>query len=139
MTAAATESDSSAVLDLRTYALVPGGRDEFDRIFREGAFPMLRRAGVQVVCYGPSLVDDRHYFLARAFRSVAERERQLSAFYGSDDWRESFESTVTGLIETYHVVVVPLATTAVHEALAATPLSALERRHEFAAPRRGVS
>jgi NIPSNAP len=124
MTAAATESDSSAVLDLRTYALVPGGRDEFDRIFREGAFPMLRRAGVQVVCYGPSLVDDRHYFLARAFRSVAERERQLSAFYGSDDWRESFEGTVTGLIETYHVVVVPLATTTVHEALAATPLSA---------------
>jgi len=122
MTSAATGSDSSAVLDLRTYALVPGGRDEFDRIFREGAFPMLRRAGVQVVCYGPSLVDD--YFLARAFRSVAERERQLSAFYGSDEWRESFESTVTGLIETYHVVVVPLATTAVHEALAATPLSA---------------
>jgi hypothetical protein len=124
MTTAARESDSSAVLDLRTYALVPGGRDEFDRIFREDAFPMLRRAGVQVVGYGPSLADDRHYFLARAFRSVAERERQLSAFYGSDEWRESYESTVTGLIETYHVVVVPLATTTVDEAPAATPLSA---------------
>jgi hypothetical protein len=124
MTAAARGSDSSAVLDIRTYALVPGGRDEFDRIFREGAFPMLRRAGVQVVGYGPSLADDRHYFLARAFRSAAERERQLSAFYGSAEWRGSYESTVTGLIETYHVVVVPLASTTAHEALAATPLSA---------------
>jgi hypothetical protein len=79
---------------------------------------------VQLVGYGPSLADERHYFLARSFKSAAERERQLSAFYGRDEWRQSYESTVMGLIETYHVVVVPLATTTVHEALAATPLSA---------------
>lgn len=124
MTAASRGPDSPAVLDIRTYALVPRGRDEFDRIFREGAFPMLRRAGVQVVGYGPSLADDQHYFLARAFRSIAERDRQLSAFYGSDEWRETYESTVMGLIETYHTVVVPLATTTMCEALAATTPSA---------------
>jgi hypothetical protein len=57
-----------AVLDLRTCKLVPGGRETFDRIFREGALPMLERYGVQVVGYGLSLVDDDHGRIAgRAF------------------------------------------------------------------------
>lgn len=108
---------SDAVLDVRTYRLVPGGREAFDRIFREDALPMLRRAGIDVVGYGPSLADDDHYFLARAFGSRAERDERLSAFYGSDEWRRNHESAVMELIESYHVVVLPL-TPALGEALA---------------------
>lgn len=96
------------VLDLRTYRLVPGGRDEFDRIFREAALPLLRRHGIDVVAYGPSLADDDHYYLARAFSSPALREEQLRSFYGSDEWLETYDAPVAALIETYHVVVVPL-------------------------------
>ncbi len=97
------------MLDLRTYRLVPAGRDEFDSIFREGALPMLRRHRIEVVGYGPSLADDDHYYLARAFTSQARREEQLAAFYGSDEWRERYDAAVTELIESYHTVVVPLA------------------------------
>jgi hypothetical protein len=97
----------SAVLDLRTYRIVPGGRDEFDRIFREGALPMLEERGIEVVGYGPSLVDDRHYVLLRGFPSEAERERQLASFYESDVWRETYADTVTSLVESFHHLVVP--------------------------------
>lgn len=97
------------VLDLRTYRLLPGGREEFDRIFREAALPMLRSRGVDVVGHGPSLVDERHYYLARAFPSELERERDLTAFYGSDEWRLTYAETVGNLIETYHHLVVPQA------------------------------
>jgi NIPSNAP len=122
MTSGVARSGSdAAVLDLRTYRLVPGGRDDFDRIFREGAFPMLHRAGIQVVGYGPSLADEHHYFVARAFPSAARRERQLGAFYGSDEWRQNYENTVMGLIESYHVVVIPLPAST-HAAVASTPL-----------------
>ncbi len=103
------------VLDLRTYKLVPGGRDEFDRIFREGALPMLRRHGVQVIGYGASL-DDDHYYLARAFPSASRREEQLAFFYGSEEWRQTYEAAVMTLIETYHTVVIPLRS-AIAEAL----------------------
>jgi hypothetical protein len=96
-------------MDLRTYALVPGGRGDFDRILREAALPMLRRVGIHVVGYGPSLADDDHYFLARAFASQAEREAQLTAFYGSDEWRRNYEDAVARLIASYHKVVIPLA------------------------------
>ena len=104
-------------LDLRTYKLVPGGRETFDRILREHALPMLRRHEIDVVGYGPSLTDDDHYYLARAFPSASRREQRLGAFYGSDEWRQGYEDTVSGLIETYHRVVIPL-TASVGRALA---------------------
>ena len=103
-----TSTLTGAVMDLRTYALVPGGRQAFDRILCEEALPMLRREGIHVVGYGPSLADTDHYFLARAFASRAEREEQLTAFYGSDEWRQNYEDTVMQLIESYHTVVIPL-------------------------------
>jgi ketosteroid isomerase-like protein len=108
---AETSTPAGAVMDLRTYALVPGGRQAFDRILCEEALPMLRREGIHVVGYGPSLADTDHYFLARAFASHAEREEQLTAFYGSDEWRQNYEDTVMQLIESYHTLVIPLGPT----------------------------
>lgn len=96
------------VLDLRTYKLVPGGREPFDRIFRKHALPMLGRHEIDVVGYGPSLADDEHYYLARAFSSASRRERQLGAFYGSKEWQQDYERAVMELVETYHTVVIPL-------------------------------
>jgi hypothetical protein len=98
----------ATVIDVRTYKLVPGGRDEFDRIFREGALPMLRSFGISVVGYGPSIVDDDGYFLMRSFASNGQREQQLGSFYGSGEWRENYEDAVMALIENYHTVVIPL-------------------------------
>jgi peptidoglycan/xylan/chitin deacetylase (PgdA/CDA1 family) len=96
------------VLDLRTYKLVPGKRKTFDDILRKRALPMLRRYGIVVVGYGPSLADDDHYYLARAFPSAAEREQQLGAFYGSEEWQRNFEDGVMELIDAYHTVCDPI-------------------------------
>jgi hypothetical protein len=98
-----------AVLDLRTYRLAPDGREVFDRILRNEALPMLESRGIDVVAYGPSLVDDHHYYLARAFPSEAERARHLAAFYGSEEWRRDYAETVTSIVETFHHLVIPLA------------------------------
>ncbi len=103
-----TPTPPGAVVDLRTYALVPGGRQAFDRIVCEEALPLPSHNPHHVVGYGPSLADSEHYFLARAFASRAEREEQLTAFYGSDEWRQNYEDTVMHLIESYHTVVTRL-------------------------------
>jgi hypothetical protein len=103
------DEPNTCVLEIRTYKIVPGGRDDFDRIFREGALPMLHRHGVQVVGYGPSIDDDDHYYLMRTFASLSRREEQLDSFYGSDEWRQNYEAVVMPLIESYHTVVIELA------------------------------
>jgi hypothetical protein len=99
---------SAPVLDLRTYRLVPGGREEFDRTFREDVLPMLESRGIEVVAYGPSLADDRHYFLARGFPSELERERELASFYGSDEWLGTYAERVGELVDSFHHLVLPL-------------------------------
>jgi hypothetical protein len=102
---------STRVLDLRTYKLVRGAGEEFDRIFREGALPMLHRFGIEVVGYGPSIEDGELYYLMRVFPSAARREEQLDSFYGSDEWRQNHRDAVVALIETYHTVVIELPQT----------------------------
>jgi hypothetical protein len=103
-----THQPSTAVLDLRTYRLVPGGGEEFDRLFRERALPMLQRYRIDVVGYGPSLDDGDVYYLVRAFPSAAVRDEELGAFYGGAEWRDNLRESVLALIESHHTLLLEL-------------------------------
>ena len=94
------------VVDIRTYRTVAGKRDELLRIMTDGSVPMLRRFGIDVVAFGPSVHDEEHSFLIRSFASVAERDEQLERFYGSDEWLTTCNEPVMALLDSYHVVVV---------------------------------
>ena len=113
-------ADDSRVLEIRTYALRPGTRGEYHRIFQERALPLLRAYGIRVVRAGPCLEDENSYVLIRGFRSLAERDEQEERFYDSDDWRDELREEVLGRIESYLTVVVPVSAAAV-EALAGAP------------------
>jgi hypothetical protein len=99
--------DQGPVLDVRTYKCVPGGRDRLVRIMTDGAVPMLRRNGIEVLAYGASLRDGEHAFLIRRFPSAAVREEQLERLYGSHEWLSTYDEQVMALIDAYHVVVIP--------------------------------
>jgi hypothetical protein len=89
------------LLEIRSYELKPGRRDEYDRLFREEAAPLLRRFGVDVVAVGSSTGDPNGYFLMRAFDDVDDRARREEAFYSSPEWREGPRRAVLDCIVTY--------------------------------------
>ncbi|MGC5019549.1 NIPSNAP family protein [Micromonospora sp. DT47] len=96
------------ILEIRTYRLRPGTIDEFVRVMREEATPLLARFGITVVTAGASLVrEDGHEeaYLIRAFPSLAVRDEQEEAFYGSDAWRDGPREAILSRIESYHTVV----------------------------------
>jgi hypothetical protein len=95
-------------LEIRSYNLRPGTRDEFHRLFLEAAYPMLQRWHVDVVAYGPSLHDQDSYYLMRRFDSLAQREESENAFYGSDEWKQGPREAILALIESYTEVVLAL-------------------------------
>jgi len=95
----------SPFLEIRSYNLKPGTRQEFHRLFLEQAFPMLRRWGVDVVAYGPSLHDQDSYFLMRHYDSLVQREESENAFYSSDEWRQGPRESIIALIENYTEIV----------------------------------
>jgi hypothetical protein len=98
----------SHLVEIRSYTLKPGTRNEFHRLFLEAALPLLQRWNVDVVAYGPSLHDENSYYLMRRFDSLAHRARSEDSFYGSDEWRQGPRAAILACIETYTEFVLEL-------------------------------
>jgi hypothetical protein len=103
---AAQEADRTTV-ELRSYNLKPGARDEFHQLVI-ATLPLLQRWKIDVIGHGPSAHDSTSYLLIRSFRSVEDRERLEASFYGSREWLEGPRERVLALIESYTTVVLPL-------------------------------
>jgi len=95
-------------VEIRSFNLKPGTRDEFHRLFLEDALPMLKRWKVDVITYGLSLHDENSYYLIRRYDSLAHREESEAAFYGSDEWRQGPREAIIALIENYTEIVLEL-------------------------------
>lgn len=89
------------LLEIRSYELKPGTRDEYDRLFREEASPLLRQFEIDVVAVGPSRGDPSGYYLMRAFDDLDDRAQSEEAFYSSPAWREGPRQAVLDCIVTY--------------------------------------
>jgi ketosteroid isomerase-like protein len=99
---------AARVVEIRSYNLKPDTRDRFQQLFLEEAFPLLQRAGIDVVRYGPSLHDEDSWFLMRSFASTDDREAREGAFYGSAEWRDGPRDAILDRIESYTTVVIEL-------------------------------
>ena len=95
-------------IEIRSYTLKPGTRDQFHRLFLGQAFPMLKRWNVDVVAYGPSLHDQTSYYLMRSYDNLVQREESENAFYGSDEWKQGPREAIVALIENYTEIVLEL-------------------------------
>ena len=105
---AAAPALAQPVLEVRVYTLKPGLRDAFHARFIQEALPLLQRAGIDVVAFGPSLHDSDSYYLMRAFESLEARDRTEASFYGSREWVEGPRAAVLAAIDTYTTAVVSI-------------------------------
>lgn len=104
--ARAEQAPASRVVEIRSYNLKPGTRDQFQRLFEQEALPMLRRWKVDVVAYGPSQHDKDSWFLMRGFPGIAERQKSEDAFYGSEEWIKGPREKILAGIDTYATIVI---------------------------------
>jgi uncharacterized protein (TIGR02246 family) len=128
---AVTVPSATTSLEIRSYRLKSGQRDRFHQLFERESLPLLRRHGVDVVAYGPSLHDADSFFLIRAFPSLEARERAEEAFYGSAAWRDGPRAFVLAAIEAYTTVVIHVDSTTL--AGARRIMSTPEHAHDLAA------
>lgn len=92
------------IVEVRSYRIKPGHRDEFIQLFETRAIPALRQYGMKVV--GPMLdVENPNKFVfLRSFPSIEDRERLKDAFYGSDLWKNELENLAMPLLDSYDVI-----------------------------------
>ena len=95
-------------VEIRSYNLKTGTREEFHRLFVERALPMLKRWNVDVVRYGASLHDEDSYYLMRAYASLEDREQSQDVFYGSDEWKLGPREPLLAMIENYTSIVIAM-------------------------------
>jgi ketosteroid isomerase-like protein len=103
---AAAPTLAQPVVEIRVYTLKPGIRDAFHTRFVQEALPLLQRANIDVVAFGPSLHDSDSYYLIRAFESLEVRDRTEALFYGSREWLEGPRAAVLDAIAAYTTAVV---------------------------------
>jgi quinol monooxygenase YgiN len=92
------------IVEVRSYRIKPGYREEFIRLFETKAIPALRKYGMKVV--GPMLdVENPNKFVfLRSFPSLEERDRIKDAFYGSEIWKNELERFAMPLLDSYDVI-----------------------------------
>ena len=92
------------IVEVRSYRIKPGHRDEFIKLFETRAIPALRSHGMKIL--GPMLdVENPNKFVwLRSFPSLEERDRMKNEFYESDLWKNELESIAMPLLESYDVI-----------------------------------
>jgi hypothetical protein len=101
------------VVEFRCYTLKPGQAAAFHRVVSEESLPLLDRAGIDVVAFGPSVVEESGYYLIRSFASGEDLRRREEAFYGSRAWRLGPRHAVLDCIDQYGSAAIELDTATV--------------------------
>jgi hypothetical protein len=92
------------IVEVRTYRIKPGRRDEFIEFFETRAVPALRAHGMKIV--GPllDLENSDTFVFLRGFPSLHERDRMKNAFYEGELWKGELEAIAMPMLESYVVV-----------------------------------
>jgi NIPSNAP len=97
--------ETCMIVEVRTYKVKRGLRDDFLDFFAKRSIPALRAHGMRVV--GPLLdLEDPDVFIwLRIFPSLEERDRMKSAFYDGPVWKDELEAIAMPMLESYSAAV----------------------------------
>jgi NIPSNAP len=92
------------IVEVRSYRIKPGHREEFIKFFETRAIPALRSHGMKVL--GPllDLENPNKFVWLRMFPSLDERDRMRTDFYEGELWKNELEAIAMPLLESYDVI-----------------------------------
>jgi NIPSNAP len=92
------------IVEVRSYRIKPGRRQEFVDFFEAQCVPALRAHGMKVL--GPllDLENPNKFVWLRCFPSLEEREQMRDTFYEGEVWKNELESIAMPMLESYDVI-----------------------------------
>jgi hypothetical protein len=91
------------LLEIRTYRLLPGVRDEFVAWFQANARPAMEAAELPVIGPFVSSEDPDVFVYLRTFTDREDRERRCDAFYSSTVWTEQLRDRALAMEHGFEV------------------------------------
>ena len=92
------------IVEVRSYRIKPGHREEFIKFFETRSIPALRAHGMKVL--GPliDLENPNKFVFLRSFPSLEDRERMKNEFYEGELWKNELEGIAMPMVESYDVI-----------------------------------
>lgn len=92
------------IVEVRSYRIKSGRRDEFIEFFETRAVPAQRELGIRIL--GPLLdiENPNEFVFLRSFPSLEERDRMKDAFYEGELWKNELEGIAMPMIDSYDVI-----------------------------------
>jgi hypothetical protein len=94
------------IIEMRTYRLKPGLREEFLKIFNMKSVPAHQEIGMKILGPFLSVEDPDVFFFMRGFPDLASREPMKQKFYDGPLWKNELEAVLLPMIEKYDAVLV---------------------------------
>jgi heme-degrading monooxygenase HmoA len=91
------------IVEVRSYRITPGKRDEFIEVFKKRSIPGLQSHGMKVVGPMIDLENPNKFVFLRGFPSMEDVQPMKDAFYGGKLWKEELEQILMPMIESYDV------------------------------------
>ena len=92
------------IVEVRSYRITPGKRDEFIDLFKKRAIPALQSHGMKIVGPFVDLENPNKFMFIRAFPSMEDLHRMKAEFYGGKLWKEELEGIAMPMLESYDVM-----------------------------------
>ena len=99
-------SETTMIIEMRTYKLKPGVRARFLEIFRTRSMPAHAEIGMKILGPFLSVEDPDTFFFMRGFPDLDSREPMKAKFYEGALWKNELENVLMPMIEKYDVVLV---------------------------------
>ena len=92
------------IVEVRSYRITPGKRDQFIKFFEERSIPALKSHGMKVVGPMVDVENPNKFVFLRGFPTMADLHRMKEEFYGGKLWKEELEQIAMPMIESYDVI-----------------------------------
>jgi len=98
----------SPILELRTYALHPGRRDDLIKLFEREFIESQEAVGIQVIGQFNDLDDPNQFVWLRGFNDMSARAQSLHAFYDGPVWKAHRDAANATMIDSDNVLLLRL-------------------------------
>jgi hypothetical protein len=112
------------IVEVRTYTIVSGLRQQFLDLFETRTRPLQRSLGIKVLGPWLDIENSDRFVWLRAFPSWEERERMKLALYEGSEWTGELEAMMMPMLAEFTSVQIEMG----EEALAALAAAANEER-----------
>jgi NIPSNAP len=92
------------IVEVRSYRIKPGHREEFVELFVTRAIPALQSHGMSILGPMLDLENPNKFVWLRGFPSLEGRDEMKNAFYESDLWKKELEAIAMPMLESYDVI-----------------------------------